>query len=471
MSIPHPVPPRKMALSATGRTLRIRRQVYNPADSPGWSDGMHDDDDTTTRPLASSKLRLRKNNKKVSVRVQLDGPPDNFSSGSVVGSNIPNNDDDGALSSDDELFKDVRTYLRQTMGKSAVQKAESGICGIGEYVPEKGSQWLDGGNYVTVRHPLPDVPIDVPPLPVIAEGGAISSISTAGLKYRLPLTCAHWFDARHVADIERAELPTMGISEDMYRELRDRILDAYNADPSKFLSVRNAREATGFAETSVLVRIWSFLDYWGIINYYCDPTTAPRFSKKLIDFPWADQQAQASSVECCACHKLCRFVAYALRAESAPMIPTEHITRAKFCSTCFNTNAYPPFFSRDAFEALDVVIPGTANPEWTEEETMRLLEGIERFGTDWSAIASLIGGGKTAAQCLLHFSQLPMQPKPVRSGGTVEKFAPTVNPFRDSDDPILCLLTMLASVVPTEIGTAVAIAGKQPDDVEMMKFE
>ncbi len=474
-----------MGLSATGRTLRIRRQTY-ASESPGWSeDGMVDEEPPAEQQQQSSgrggAIRLKKgssskwpSSSKVTVRVQLDGPADNFSSGSVVAANIPANDEDDALSSDDELFKDVRTYLRQTMGKSAVMKAEAGICGIGEYIPEgRASQWLEGagGNYVTVRHPPPDVHIDVPPLPVVSSDSEKFEKMMAQVKFKFPLTCAHWFDPRFVADIERAELGAIGISEDVYRELRDRILDAYASDPSKFLSVRNAREATGFGEIAVLVRVWSFLDYWGIINYYADPVSAPRFSKKLIDYPMGGRWAGDTKgvvITCCSCRKPCAFVAYALKSDAAPLIPKDQLALAKFCATCFNTNSYPPFFSRASFEPQDVLIPGTVNPEWTEEETMRLIEGIERFGLDWAAIASLICGGKTPAQCLLHFCQLPTQNSPVESRiNTVKSsVSPKPNPFRDTSNAALSLLTILATTVPTDVGIAAAALVKT-EDVEM----
>lgn len=449
-----------MALSATGRTLRIRRQMPSYADSP-MSEDM--EDGQGARAGGGVKLkRLKLAGSKLAVRIQLDGPVDSFTGAAVVSATsdlIPDEEEDEALSSDDEIFKDVRAYVRQTLGKPALQKAESGICGGGDEPPQMDQSrtvtpWLEGGNYVTVRHPAPDAPIDTPPLPGSEDGLARRVIYPSGLTYQLPLTCRHWFDPRWVSDVERAELTTFGVSESTYRNLRDKLIDAYNTDPSKFLSVRNAREATGFVEVGVLTKVWGFLDYWGIINFFADPSTAPRFSKKLIDFPIGRPQDPLPELLCSSCHQPCMFVAYALKAEAAPMVPREQIAVARFCAPCINTGNYPPFFSKAAFEMIDVMLPGSTTEDFSEEDTMRMLEAIDRYGTDWESVATMVGGGKTAAQCLLHFAQIPISDKfPAPAEIRVK---PKLNPFRDESNELLNVMSLIATTVPCAVAAQVA---------------
>ena len=444
-----------MALSATGRTLRIRRQ-NNYTDSPG-SEAMEDE---PMRPPASS---FKRKSGRIAVRVQLDGAVESFGVAAVVGQfldGLPDVDD--GFSSDEEIFKDVRTYVRQTMGKAAVVRAEAGLCGAGGEEDINGqasraaTQWLEGGatgsNYVTVKHPPPDAPIDVPPLPGFDRKGP--NIYPNGLWFQLPLTCRHWFHPKFVADLERAELPVFGLSEQEYRDLRDTILDAYNADPSKYLSIRNARDATGFGEVGVLTKVWGFLDFWGIINYVADPSSAPRYSKKLIDFPIGAPSYAIPEILCSACHKACSFTAFVLKPDAAPLVPAEQLAKARFCSTCMNTGSYPPFFSRDSFDQIDVHLPSTVNPEWTEEETMRMIEGIDRYGPDWEPVARLVGGGKTAAQCLLHFVQIPIQDRYMDL--EPKNILPKQNPFRNEASELVKLLGVLSSAVPVEASSLVA---------------
>jgi len=45
--------------------------------------------------------------------------------------------------------------------------------------------------------------------------------------------------------------------------------------------------------------------------------------------------------------------------------------------------------------------------EWTEEELLLLLEGVDKYAEDWSQVAAHVGT-KTAQQCVLHFIRLPI---------------------------------------------------------------
>ena len=442
-----------MALSATGRTLRIRRQS-------NYVDG--EDEEMGEAPLAGETVvsapPRADTGSRITVRVHLDGPVTDFVSASVGGFEFPPDDDD-MLSSDDEIFKDVRTYVRQTMGKPAIVRAEAGICGGGDVdegigmASRAATAWLEGSagsNYVTVRHPLADCPIDVPPLP--------TSEVAIDRDFHLPSTCRHWFSPDFVSDIERAQLVLFGVSEGLYFDLRTQIIDAYNADPSKYLSVRQAREATGFGEVGVLTKVWAFLDFWGIINFHSDPSTAPRYSKKLIDYPIGLPAEKLRKVVCCCCQAECLFSAFALKREAAPLVPLHQIEGARFCAACIHARRYPLFFDRNSFAEIDVTLPGTVTKDFSEEETMKLMEGVDRYGSDWESVAKLVGGGKTAAQCLLHFVQIPMHIDTHMEafGGTTQRIVPTKNPFRNETSPILQLVKTICETVPEPISRAVA---------------
>lgn len=46
--------------------------------------------------------------------------------------------------------------------------------------------------------------------------------------------------------------------------------------------------------------------------------------------------------------------------------------------------------------------------DWTEDETLLLLEGIEKFGSDsWERVSKHVGT-KSVQQCILHFIRLPI---------------------------------------------------------------
>lgn len=46
--------------------------------------------------------------------------------------------------------------------------------------------------------------------------------------------------------------------------------------------------------------------------------------------------------------------------------------------------------------------------EWTQQETLLLLEALEMFKDDWNQVADHVGT-RTQEECILHFIRLPIQ--------------------------------------------------------------
>lgn len=53
--------------------------------------------------------------------------------------------------------------------------------------------------------------------------------------------------------------------------------------------------------------------------------------------------------------------------------------------------------------------------EWTDQETLLLLEGLELFKDDWNKIADHVGT-RTHDECILRFLQLPVEDPYLESG-------------------------------------------------------
>ena len=52
-----------------------------------------------------------------------------------------------------------------------------------------------------------------------------------------------------------------------------------------------------------------------------------------------------------------------------------------------------------------------ASPEvkpWTEQETLKLLEGMELYRDDWNKVAEHVSS-RSQDECVLHFLKLPIQ--------------------------------------------------------------
>ncbi len=96
--------------------------------------------------------------------------------------------------------------------------------------------------------------------------------------------------------------------------------------------------------------------------------------------------------------------------------------------------------------------------DWSDEETLLLLEGIKQFGENWDAISQKVKT-KTKDQCLLHFLQLPIEDQLLVSIGDASKpIQEQPLPFADSSNPVMALIAFLASAVQPAVGAAAAEA-------------
>lgn len=78
--------------------------------------------------------------------------------------------------------------------------------------------------------------------------------------------------------------------------------------------------------------------------------------------------------------------------------------------------------------------------DWTEDETVRLLDAILLCGENWDVVAQYVGG-KTMEQCVLHFARLPIAdsyvedayPQPQRSLDDKHFFQSTLPPKKTAE--------------------------------------
>jgi SWI/SNF related-matrix-associated actin-dependent regulator of chromatin subfamily C len=82
-----------------------------------------------------------------------------------------------------------------------------------------------------------------------------------------------------VNKIERASLPEFfgkasGKSPEVYVEFRDWMIRAYRANPSIYLTATACRRVL-IGDVSAILRLHSFLEYWGLINFEALVATRP----------------------------------------------------------------------------------------------------------------------------------------------------------------------------------------------------
>ncbi|KAJ3174927.1 hypothetical protein HDU87_006593 [Geranomyces variabilis] len=134
----------------------------------------------------------------------------------------------------------------------------------------------------------------------------------------------------------------------------------------------------------------------------------------------------------------------------------------EICANCYIEGRFPSqMYSGDFVKMEEKVAKHAAEEEWSEQETLLLLEGIELFDEDWSKVSDHVGT-RTRDQCILKFLQLPIEDPYIGIKGT--ELGPLQYqriPFSAADNPVLSLTAFLASVVDPKVASAAAKAAVQ----------
>lgn len=266
----------------------------------------------------------------------------------------------------------------------------------------------------------------------------------------------------------------------VYINMRNFIVNAYRLNPREYLTVTAVRRNLA-GDVTTIIRVHQFLERWGIINYQIDPKTksaivGPQYTghfqitldtptglvpfvpeksvKDSFQAPTLKLTSESADVDqglnlhirrniyltvpdsgakkpqsvvqffCSICGRDATTIRYHnLRIKSYTHNPSSTINNASIlCSVCYDQGLFPLNFSSSDFVKLRKAQEAL---EWTEQETLLLLEGIEMFGTfdasasssinvnfseQWDKIADYVAS-KNREQCLTRFIQLPIEDK------------------------------------------------------------
>jgi len=288
---------------------------------------------------------------------------------------------------------------------------------------------------------------------------------------------ANWFKTTEIHDIEKSALPeffdgkSSSKTPEIYKEYRDFMIHAYQQNPQQYLTTTACRRNLA-GDVCSIMRVHSFLEHWGLINFQVSPDVysplfphtssaaahtilSPNVSSDVLvqtlfnlEETTKKQQHTSNSIgtadfvshknafltsatppvqiKCGICGGLCGLIYYVC----------EKKTDFFLCSNCFNIGRYPESYcSQDFFRTDSGLEPDAV--AWTDQETLLLLEAIERYGDNWDAISNHVAT-KTKEQCILHFIRLPIE-DPYLEDQLMEtlKVKPESNGFDDSPTHIL----------------------------------
>ncbi|KAG5513173.1 hypothetical protein PMAC_001543 [Pneumocystis sp. 'macacae'] len=328
---------------------------------------------------------------------------------------------------------------------------------------------------------------------------------------------AAWFDMSVINEIEKKSLPEFfnnrnrSKTPSVYKDYRDFMINIYRLNPIEYLTVTACRRNLA-GDVCAIMRVHAFLEQWGLINYQIDLETRPSSMgppftghfRVIADTPRGLQPFQPgpgsmtshgrplaespSTQPKTSYHLELRKESYnsiygksdntlinsGIQSEDTPDNKKQcycftcgvecsrlfyHSLKTKkfeLCSNCYLEGRFPAGFFSGDFVKMEEAPIKTSKEDWSDQETLLLLEGLEMFDDDWNLVAEHVGT-RTREQCVLRFLQLPIQDPYLES--RTEDLGPLQYnriPFSQADNPIMSVVAFLASVVNPNIAAAAA---------------
>ncbi|KAH9917638.1 Smarcc1 protein [Epithele typhae] len=136
----------------------------------------------------------------------------------------------------------------------------------------------------------------------------------------------------------------------------------------------------------------------------------------------------------------------------------------ELCPPCYLDGRFPShMFSGDFVKLTSATgangvhqAVGTgADDDWTDQEILLLLEGVELFDDEWSAIEDHVGT-RSAQQCIRKFLQLPIEDPYIEAEGDMGALRFARVPFEQADNPVMSVVAFLAGVVSPGVAAEAA---------------
>ncbi|CAH8357262.1 unnamed protein product [Eruca vesicaria subsp. sativa] len=362
--------------------------------------------------------------------------------------------------------------------------------------------------------------------PSIMEGEGV--VKRFGDKVHVLPMHSDWFSLSTVDRLERQVVPqyfsgkSPNHTPESYMHFRNAIVSKYVDNPEKTLTVSDCQGLVDGVDIEDLARVFRFLDHWGIINYCATSQCHPGPSRDVRED--ANGEVHVPSAALTSIDSLIKFdkpicSRHKAADESLPCsnfdlsdldirirehlcdnhcnhcskpLPTVYFQSQKkedvlLCSDCFHDARFVVGHSCIDFLKVDTSkdYRDQDGENWSDQETLLLLEAVELYNENWVQIADHVGS-KSKAQCILHFLRLPVEDgllDNVELPGVTDPANPTngydhretdsngaslpgsseqdsgteINlPFVKSPNPVMALVAFLASSVGPRVAASCA---------------
>lgn len=123
------------------------------------------------------------------------------------------------------------------------------------------------------------------------------------------------------------------------------------------------------------------------------------------------------------------------------------------CIDCFLEGRFPATFFSGDFLRVEAGDDLDIEEEWTNDEILRLLEGVDRFDDDWLLISEHVGS-RSKEQCITKFLQLPINDEFLTAQLSQKELKEL--PFGDLPNPVMTTIAFLSGHINPGVGAAAA---------------
>ncbi|XP_076870717.1 SWI/SNF complex subunit SMARCC2 [Brachyhypopomus gauderio] len=263
---------------------------------------------------------------------------------------------------------------------------------------------------------------------------------------------AAWFDYNSVHAIERRALPEFfngknkSKTPEIYLAYRNFMIDTYRLNPQEYLTSTACRRNLA-GDVCAIMRVHAFLEQWGLINYQVDSESRPTpmgppptsHFHVLADTPSSLVPLQPKASQTPSAQQMLSF------PDKVKDKPTE-LQNFGLRTDMYNKKSGP----------AKGIHAASATRDWTEQETLLLLEGLEMYKDDWNKVSEHVGS-RTQDECILHFLRLPIEDPYLEEGSSpLGPLAYQPVPFSQAGNPVMSTVAFLASVVDPRVASAAA---------------
>nr|NVI75809.1 moira [Cucujiformia] len=270
---------------------------------------------------------------------------------------------------------------------------------------------------------------------------------------------AAWFDYNSIHEVEKRALPEFfngrnkSKTPEIYLAYRNFMVDTYRLNPTEYITSTACRRNLA-GDVCAIMRVHAFLEQWGLVNYQVDTDSRPTpmgppptsHFHILSDTPSGLQPVNPPKTPQPSAAKTLLDLDRTVDSKK-----TENGEPISSFGLKLDQYAKKPAALRNKSAA-------SLTRDWTEQETLLLLEGLEMYKDDWNKVCEHVGS-RTQDECILHFLRLPIEDpylEDPEAGGALGPLAYQPIPFSKAGNPIMSTVAFLASIVDPRVAAAAA---------------